>query len=216
MNYRIVLLIVSTLLLVSLAFTQDTTSDTATAATVAEDGTITVAGLTLPGQGVTTPTACEAETTQTAKVLCAAEAFLATLTEDQKAEVLLDLTQENAVRWSNFPTPFGERNGIRLSTLETTQQAAAEAVVKTAMGSEGYSKAMQIRMADDVLNASGGMQGGGGTPPSSGQSESDTTQSGTTTSDTTAPTVTPPANGGGGGGGYSSGIYTESENILLK
>ena len=64
------------------------------------------------------------------------------------------------MRWSNFPTPFGERNGIRLSTLDTAQQTAAEAVVKTAMGEEGYTKAMQIRMADDVVASASGEEGG--------------------------------------------------------
>ena len=151
-----------------------TTAESA-AATTGEDGTITVTGVTLPGQGVSTPAACEAETTQTAKVVCAAEAFLGTLSEDQQTEVLLPLTQENAVRWSNFPSPFGERNGIQFSTLDDTQLNAALAVVKTSLGTlenEGYSEAMQIRMADDVValfddgGGPGGQSGGAmGGPP---------------------------------------------------
>lgn len=157
MNNRLVVLTVSSLFLGSLALTQDTT-------TTQEENTVSVTGITLPGQSATVPEECEAETTQTAKVVCAANIFLATLSEAQKTEVLLELTQENAVRWSNFPTPVGERNGIRLSTLTAEQQTAAEAVVKTAMGEEGYNKAMRIRMADDVvasLSSEGGNRGGG-------------------------------------------------------
>jgi Protein of unknown function (DUF3500) len=74
------------------------------------------------------------------------------------------LTRENAVLWSNLPEGIVSRNGIEFSTLEASQLEAAEAVLKTAMGTlenEGYDEAMQIRMADDILNASGGMQGGG-------------------------------------------------------
>ncbi|MEZ4630697.1 MAG: DUF3500 domain-containing protein [Deinococcales bacterium] len=80
---------------------------------------------------------------------CAAEAFLSTLSDEQKSIVSLPLSQENAARWSNFPTPFGQRNGIRLDNPSETQLAAAEAVVKVALGSKGFDKAMEIRMADD-------------------------------------------------------------------
>ena len=155
------------------------TGDSATA-TVGEDGTVAVTGITLPGQDVSLPAACEAETDQTAKVVCAANAFLETLDEDQQAEVLLDLTQANAVVWSNLPTTFVQRNGIELGTLSDAQYDAALAVVKAATGSladEGYSEVQQLLMADDVLAASGGMQNGmgggmsggmasGGMPPS--------------------------------------------------
>ena len=179
-------------------------------ATVGEDGTITVTGVALPGQGAVVPAACEGETEQTARVVCAANAFLELLTEAQRAEVLLPLTQENAVRWSNFPTPFGERNGVRLSTLNGEQLAAALAVVYTATGTagnEGYREAMQIRMADDVValfddgggppgGVSGGALGGGPDgnadgPPSGGAG-------------------TPSGGAGGGAPGgveFSSGAY---------
>lgn len=166
MTDRITLFTVLILLLGSLALTQDTTTTTTEAtATVGEDGTVAVTGISLPGQTATVPEACEAETTQTAKVVCAAEAFLATLSKDQQAEVLLELTQENAVVWSNLPVTFVPRNGIHLGSLEAAQLEAAEAVIKTAMGTvenEGYSESMQLRMADDILKASGGMQGGPG------------------------------------------------------
>lgn len=156
------------------------TTDEATA-TVADDGTVAVTGITLPGQEVELPADCEAKTSQAARVVCTANAFLGTLSAEQQAEVLLSLTQENAVRWSNFPSPFGERNGIQLGTLDETQLAAALAVLKVALGTlenEGYSETMQIRMADDVIalfddsanaggqsGGAGRMSGGAGGPP---------------------------------------------------
>lgn len=223
MTHRIIFLTALTLLLGSLALTQDSSTDTTTesttteaTATLGDDGTVAVTGITLPGQNVSVPAECEALETQTAKVVCAAEAFIATLTEDQQAEVILDLTQENAVVWSNLPVTFVPRNGIELSSLDETQLGVAEALLKTALGTtenEGYDETMQIRMADDVLKASGGMQAGG-TPPSdeSDTTTSDTESSDTESSDTTstdtaedvAPTGRPPT---GGGDDYSNGLY---------
>ena len=65
-------------------------------ATVGEDGTVAVTGITLPGQGAELPAACADVTGQTARVVCAAEAFLATLSEAQRAEVVLAETAANA------------------------------------------------------------------------------------------------------------------------
>ena len=201
-------LLLASFLLIAWALAQDTATDSSTeisTPTVEDDGSVTVTGITLPGQNVTLPDTCEAESDQTAKVVCTAEAFLETLSADQQAEVALDLTAENAAVWSNLPISFVPRNGIQLSTLDDTQLGAAYAVVKAAMGNaedNGYNEAMQILMADDILNASGGMQGGGsGGPPADG---SDTGGS----DDEDRPE--PPAGGGPGGGGdgdYSRGSY---------
>ncbi len=149
-------------------------SDEATA-TVGEDGTVATTGITLPGQEVAVPASCDAETSQNAKVVCVANAFLETLSDKQKGQVILPLTQANAVVWSNLPTTFVPRNGLELSDLSAEQVKAALAVVKVATGTladEGYSEVQQLLMADDVLAASGGMQNGisagapsGGTPP---------------------------------------------------
>jgi Protein of unknown function (DUF3500) len=205
MTHRIALFTLLTLSFGSLALTQDTTSTTTeVTATEGVDGTVAIKGIALPGQNVSVPAACEPLETQTAKVVCAAEAFLATLTDDQKTEVLLELTQENAVVWSNLPVTFVPRNGIELTTLDATQLEAAEALLKTALGTtenEGYDEAMQIRMADDILGASGGMQNGlgGGTPPD-----------GATPPDGSTPPSGDTPSGGmpsAGGDDYSSGLY---------
>lgn len=118
-------------------------------------GTVAVTGITPPDQSVTVPAECEAAAAQTARVVCTAEAFLATLSSEQQAEVVLPLTQENAVSWSNEPAPVTARNGIELGGLSEPQRAAAEAVVKAATGSaedEGFNEAAQLLMADDVIN----------------------------------------------------------------
>jgi Protein of unknown function (DUF3500) len=173
-------------------------------ATLSSNGSVTISGIAMPGQSVSIPIECASEANQTAKFGCAANAFLSTLNDLQKSEVVLPITEENMARWSNLPCGADCHNGIDLSTLTNDQLSAALAVLKTAMGNstEGYDEVMQIRMADDILNASGGMQNGGQGP---GNNNSNA-----------APPPTPPpgfdnATGGppsgGGPGGYSSGTY---------
>ena len=89
-------------------------------ATVEADGTVAVTGITLPGQSVAVPEDCEAAANQTAKVVCAAEAFLATLSDAQQTGVVLPTTKANAIVWSNLPITFVPRNGLELSTLSDT------------------------------------------------------------------------------------------------
>ena len=127
-------------------------------ATVGEDGAVAVTGVTLPGQSVALPAECADAANQTARVVCAANAFLATLSETRRTEVALDATAANATVWSNLPVDLVARNGLALSTLTDAQQDAALAVVLAATGSaqdDGYSEVTQLLMADDVLNASG-------------------------------------------------------------
>ncbi|XWW47171.1 DUF3500 domain-containing protein [Fibrella sp. USSR17] len=111
-----------------------------------------------PGS-TTTTTDCSTATTRAAKVACAADAFLATLTTAQKATVQLSLTKANAIRWSNLPGGVSIRNGLEFSTLTATQLAAAKAVIAAAAGTtanEGYDEFLQINAADDVLGQTAG------------------------------------------------------------
>lgn len=134
----------------------------------------------------------------TAQVVAAANAFLATLSDEQKDTVLYDF--DDAVKktgWSNFPTPVVERNGLKLGDLTDEQEAAALKVMEAALSEKGYEELVEIRKADDYLASqpdSGGTGGGtGGTPTA--------VPSGT-------PTGTPsggPGGGGGGGGGANFG-----------
>lgn len=170
-------------------------------ATLNEDGTVSVSGIVQPGQDVQIPESCAAETDHVATVACAAEAFLATLSDAQRAAVVLPMTEENATAWSNLPCGASCRVGVEFSDLSETQIGAALAVIKAATsdyGDDGYDELTQVLMADDVLNASQGTGGGGGpggTPPTDGAgAPPDGNAAGA-----------PPD--GGGGGGYSSTTY---------
>ena len=137
-------------------------------------GTILVSGIELPGQSVRLPDTCQAATSQTAKVVCAAEAFLAALTPEQRASVVLEATPQNAATWSNVPAIVAPRLGIALGSLSSSQREAALGLMKAATGSgadDGYSEITQLLMADNVLNASGwtppppGSDSNGAAPP---------------------------------------------------
>ena len=88
------------------------------------------------------------------KVVCLANAFLATLSTSQQTSVVLTLNLTNAKRWSNLPCALSCRNGLLFSSLTSTQQAAALAVIQAASGTgsgEGYEEFNTIRAADDYL-----------------------------------------------------------------
>lgn len=113
-------------------------------------------------------------------MVCLANAFLATLSDDQKATVILTLNLTNAKRWSNLPCGVSCRNGLAFSSLSSTQLAAAKAVIQAASGTssgEGYDEFITINTADDYLGtlSSGGYSSGYyiiaflGTPSTSGK-----------------------------------------------
>jgi hypothetical protein len=155
----------------------------------------------------------------TAAVVNAANAFLATLSTDQKTvatsnmsstTVLFDYAPGNAVQWTNLP---GDRHGLRLNstTLSSAQLAAASALIAQALGATGITMMNELRAADDVLanaQTSGTGTGiGGGTPPTG----IDPAAGGATPSTGTPPSGTDmgtPPTGGGMAGGYGSGLYS--------
>ena len=108
--------------------------------------------------------------TDTAKIVAAADNFLATLTAEQRQKVLysFDDAQQRA-RWSNFPTGFVPRGGISLKQMTVPQQSAAMNLLATVLSPMGLEKVNEIREADDDFKANGSKRGPrgaqGGRPP---------------------------------------------------
>ena len=100
----------------------------------------------------------------------AAKSFLATLDDDQRGKVVYDFKDDaQRRRWSNFPTSFVKRGGLRLGDLTQTQRNAALAVIAAALSPMGYEKAMQIVEGDEVLKETDpGIPGGPGGPKGPG------------------------------------------------
>jgi hypothetical protein len=160
----------------------------------------------------------------TPAVVNAANAFLATLSADQKTiatsatastTVLFDYALANAIQWTNLP---GDRHGLRLntSTLSAAQLAAANTVIAKALSATGITLLNELRAADQVLASAQGTGGGGMMPtdgtgvPPTGTVPTDGTgvpPTGTFPADGTG---TPPTGTGGGGGigGYGSDQYS--------
>jgi hypothetical protein len=118
-------------------------------------------------------------------VVAAANAFLATLSPEQRQTVVVAYADTNVTKWSNLPVGLAERVGLQLRNLTAVQTAAALAVVQAATGTvagDGYEEIQQIRAADDNLSTMpqspppsgagrpggpppGGLPGGPGGPP---------------------------------------------------
>lgn len=82
----------------------------------------------------------------------AAEAFLETLSEEQREAVLYDYDDETkTTSWSNFPVTFVERAGVNLADLTETQQAAAMEVLEALLSAESYETVSAIIGGDQYL-----------------------------------------------------------------
>ncbi len=82
--------------------------------------------------------------------VAAAEAFLATLSEDEKKQALLPLAHPERQKWTNVPTKADD-GGIRLGDLTKTQLESACAFLSTVLSENGYLMARNIMLADDLL-----------------------------------------------------------------
>jgi Protein of unknown function (DUF3500) len=97
--------------------------------------------------------------TGTAKVVCLANAFKATLSSTQLAALQLSYSLSNAKTWSNLPASMSARIGLKMGTLNATQLAAAKALIQEISGTtanEGYDEIQQLWLADDYLYNNGG------------------------------------------------------------
>ena len=123
----------------------------------------------LPGPAAPLPQAAPAPARgTTTKVVGAANAFLATLSAEQRTKVSFDFGSSQRTGWSNLPSGIFERKGLRLGNLAAPQRDAAMALIASALSPAGYKKVNEIIDGDEVLeDTSGGRTGGrpGGPPP---------------------------------------------------
>ena len=137
-----------------------------------------------------------------ADVVDAGEAFLATLSEEQRATAQIELTPQLAVRWTNFPGGSNVRNGVFYRDLKPEQVEAALKVARIALGEEGFSRYQEVRAADDAFAKGRGGRGPGG--PDQKKADGDPAQK----------------KGGGGaaqkkGGGPGGGFNFGSANYMI-
>ena len=96
----------------------------------------------------------------TPAIVDAAEAFLATLSAEQKDAVQFDWSDTaQKTRWSNLPQGLYERAGLMWGDLSDEQRTAWLAVMKATLSEEGYTRVLAEQAGDDALAASGGGAG---------------------------------------------------------
>jgi hypothetical protein len=104
------------------------------------------------------------------EIAAAANKFLSSLDDSQRAKTVYKFKAEaQRARWSNLPTQFVKRGGLRLGDLTKPQRDAAMAVVAAALSSQGYEKVIQIVEGDEVLKKTN--RGGPGGPAMFGHDE---------------------------------------------
>ena len=92
--------------------------------------------------------------TTSARIVSAANSFLATLDAKQRQSVLFAYDDEKQrVRWSNLPVRMVPRAGLNMGELNSTQHAAAFALLSSALSRRGFEKVEQIMQADETLKA---------------------------------------------------------------
>lgn len=83
----------------------------------------------------------------------AAEAFLATLSDEQREPVLYDFDDETkTTSWSNFPVTFVQRAGLNLPELTDEQKTAALEVLQALLSDEAYDTVSGIMGGDEYLH----------------------------------------------------------------
>jgi hypothetical protein len=88
----------------------------------------------------------------TARIVRAANGFLATLEPAQKQRVLFAFDDDKQrVRWSNLPDRMVQRTGLSMGELNAVQRTAAMAMLASTLSPRGFEKVQQIVEGDEVL-----------------------------------------------------------------
>ena len=86
-----------------------------------------------------------------ARIVAAADAFLATLDDTQRKKVVYAFNDaDQRARWSNLPVAMVPRGGISLKDLTAPQKAAALKLLASTLSPAGYEKVQQIMEGDEI------------------------------------------------------------------
>ena len=87
-------------------------------------------------------------------VVAAAQGFLNSLSDEQRAAAMYAFDDPRRSNWSNLPAEMSRRNGVRIRDLEAAQQAALGDFLATALSPEGYATVQGVVGAEDALGES--------------------------------------------------------------
>ena len=136
-----------------LSFAMATTFTLAACGTATFDIPTSISAVNNSVATTTTGTTTTGTTAQTiSDTAAAAEAFLGTLTEEQRKQVSYAYDDETkSTSWSNFPVTFVERAGVKLADLNEEQRAAALKVLEALLSDQGYATVTGIMGGDEFL-----------------------------------------------------------------
>ena len=97
-------------------------------------------------EGVTVP-ASSASATQMA---IQARAFLSTLDDSQRDQVMFPLDSDERGRWSNLPASSVPRSGLRIGSLSEAQRIALHELLRASMSSQGYLKVSGVMHSEQI------------------------------------------------------------------
>ena len=131
------------------ATTVEATSTATPTTSVSASASATATTTTTDRDGTSATTTAETIADTTA----AAEAFLATLSDEQRDAVLYAYDDETkTTSWSNFPITFVERAGLNLADLTDEQKTAALKVLESLLSDEAYETVSNIMAGDSYLS----------------------------------------------------------------
>jgi Protein of unknown function (DUF3500) len=129
---------------------------------------------------------------QSTKVVTAANAFLATLSDAQQKSVLFAFTDAaQRVRWSNFPQGAFNRVGLGWAQMTATQRTALMSLLGTVLSPDGLSMVKGQMNADSVIKATNESASNTAQP----STQSTTPPAANTTTTPPAGNATPPSGG---------------------
>ena len=103
------------------------------------------------------PATTQIAAAQTAKIVDAANAFLGTLSTDQKAAVIFAFKDaEQRTHWSNLPLGLFTRKGLRRGEMNEAQRTALTNLLATILSPKGAKLVREQMAADDLLKTHGG------------------------------------------------------------
>ena len=142
-------------------------------------------------------TAFPATADATPAIVAAAEAFLATLSDEQRDLVLYDRADDaQRANWTNFPEGGSPspRGGMRWGDMDEAQREALTALLGALLSFDGLRMVQEQMAADDVLAANDTGPDGGGPPgaadeeePTEAAQEADVTETSDADDDTDGP-----------------------------
>ena len=87
-------------------------------------------------------------------VVAAAQGFLNSLSDEQRAAAMYAFDDPQRADWSNLPAEMSRRNGVRIRDLDAAQQAALDNFLATALSPQGYATVQGVVGAEDALGQS--------------------------------------------------------------